>query len=97
MRDKTADFKTRQNSRFSKRDKTADFQNETKQPIFKTRQNSRFSKRDKTADFQNETKQPIFKTGQNECCYSQYAWNLIYLKTLAYLFVWLGRFAPFAK
>ena len=31
-----------QNSRFSKQDKTADFQNETKQPIFKTRQNSRF-------------------------------------------------------
>ena len=27
MRDKTADFKTRQNSGFSKRDKTADFQN----------------------------------------------------------------------
>ena len=50
---------------FGMRDKTADFQNETKQPIFKTRQNSRFSKRDKTADFQNETKQPIFKTGQN--------------------------------
>ena len=47
MRDKTADFKTRQNSRFSKRDKTADFQNGTKQPIFKTGQNSRFSKRDK--------------------------------------------------
>ena len=45
-----------QNSRFSKRDKTAYFQNGTKQPI---------SKRDKTADFQNETKQPIFKTGQN--------------------------------
>ena len=43
MRDKTAVFKTRQNSRFSKRDKTADFkrdktadfQNRTKQPIFK--------------------------------------------------------------
>ena len=37
MRDKTADFKTGQNSRFSKRDKTADFQNGTKcvllQPI----------------------------------------------------------------
>ena len=36
-RDRTADFKTRQNSRFSKRDKTADFQNVTKwvllQPI----------------------------------------------------------------
>ena len=45
-----------QNCRFSKRDKTAYFQNGTKQPI---------SKRDKTADFQNETKQPIFKTGQN--------------------------------
>ena len=29
------------------RDKTADFQNETKQPIFKTGQNSRFSKRNK--------------------------------------------------
>ena len=28
-RDKTADFKTRQNSRFSKRDKTVDFQNGT--------------------------------------------------------------------
>ena len=64
-RDKTADFETRQNSRFSKRDKTADFQNETKQPIFKTGQNSRFSKRNKTADFRNETKQPILKTGQN--------------------------------
>ena len=36
-----------QNSRFSKRDKTADFQNGTKQPIFKTGQNSRFSKRNK--------------------------------------------------
>ena len=47
MRDKTSDFKTRQNSRFSKRDKTADFQNGTKQPIFKTGQNSRFSKRNK--------------------------------------------------
>ena len=30
-----------------KRDKTADFQNDTKQPIFKTGQNSRFSKRNK--------------------------------------------------
>ena len=69
------------------RDKTADF---------KTRQNSRFSKRDKTADFQHETKQPIFKTEQNECCYSQYAWNLIYLKRFVFV-VWLGRFAPFAK
>ena len=39
MRNKTADFKTRQNSRFSKRYKTADFQNGTKQPIFKTEQN----------------------------------------------------------
>ena len=39
-----------------KRDKTADFQNETKQPIFKTGQNSQFLKRDKTADFQNGTK-----------------------------------------
>ena len=39
MRDKTADFKTRQNSRFSKRDKTADFRNGTKQPIFRTEQN----------------------------------------------------------
>ena len=38
MRDKTADFRTKQNSRFSKRDKTADFQN---------RQNSRFSKQNK--------------------------------------------------
>ena len=47
------------------RDKTADFQNRTKQPICKTGQNSRFSKQDKTADFQNRTKQPIFKTGQN--------------------------------
>ena len=46
---KTADFETRQNSRFSKRDKTADFQNGTKQPIFETEQNSRFSKRNKTA------------------------------------------------
>ena len=35
MRDKTTDFKTRQNDRFSKRDKTPDFQNGTKQPIFK--------------------------------------------------------------
>ena len=41
MRDKTADFKTRQNSRFSKRRKTADFQNGTKQPIFQTEQNER--------------------------------------------------------
>ena len=40
MRDKTAVFKTGQNSRFSKRDKTADFQNRTKQPIFETGQNS---------------------------------------------------------
>ena len=39
MRDKTGDFKTRQNRRFSKRDLTADFQNGTKQPIFKTEQN----------------------------------------------------------
>ena len=85
-----------QNSRFSKRDETADFQNGTKQPIFKTGQNSRFSKRDKTADFQNGTKQPIFKTEQNECCYSQYAWNLIYLKRFIFV-VWLGRFTPFAK
>ena len=30
VRDKTADFRTRQNSRFSKRGKTADFQNGTK-------------------------------------------------------------------
>ena len=30
-----------------KRDKTADFQNGTKQPIFKTGQNNRFSKRNK--------------------------------------------------
>ena len=37
---------------FLKRDKTADSQNGTKQPIFKTGQNSRFLKRDKTADFQ---------------------------------------------
>ena len=58
------------------RDKTADF---------KTRQNSRFSKRDKTADFQNGIKQPIFKTEQNECCYSQCAWNLVYLKRFIYL------------
>ena len=36
--------------------KTADFQNETKQPIFRTRQNSRCPKRDKTADFQHGTK-----------------------------------------
>ena len=36
-----------QNSRFSKRDETADFQNGTKQPIFKTGQNNRFSKRNK--------------------------------------------------
>ena len=32
-------FKTRKNSRFSKRDKPADFQNGTKQPTFKTEQN----------------------------------------------------------
>ena len=32
-------FKTKQNSRFSKRGKTNDFQNGTKQPIFKTEQN----------------------------------------------------------
>ena len=60
------------------------FQNGTKQPI---------SKRDKTADFQNGTKQPIFKTEQNECCYSQYAWNLIYLKRFIFV-VW---YVPFAK
>ena len=42
----------RQNRRFRKRDKTADFEN---------RQNRRFRKRDKTADFENETKQPILK------------------------------------
>ena len=35
-----------------KRDKTADFQNETKQPIFKTGQNSRFSKRNKMSAVQ---------------------------------------------
>ena len=38
MRVKTADFKTKQNSRLSKRDKTVDFENGT---------NSRFSKRNK--------------------------------------------------
>ena len=37
---------------FLERDKTADTQNGTKQPIFKTGQNSRFLKRDKTVDFQ---------------------------------------------
>ena len=58
-------------------------------------QSSRFAKRDKTADFQNGTKQPIFKTEQNECCYSQYAWNLIYLKRFIFV-VCIGRFAPFA-
>ena len=42
-------------------DKTADFENETKQPILKTRQNRRFWKRDKTADFEKETKPPILK------------------------------------
>ena len=41
MRDKTADFRVGQNSRFWKRDKIADFDNETKQPILKW---------DKTAD-----------------------------------------------
>ena len=42
MRDKTADFRVRQNSWFWKRDKTTDFDNETKPPILKW---------DKTADF----------------------------------------------
>ena len=35
-----------------KPDKTADFQNETKQPIFKTGQNSRFSERKKMSAVQ---------------------------------------------
>ena len=42
MRDKTADFRVGQNSRFEKRDKIADFDIETKPPILKC---------DKTADF----------------------------------------------
>ena len=66
-------LKTRQNSRFWKRDKTADFENETKppilnetrQPILKRRQNSRFWKRDKIAKFRNGTKRPISKKRQN--------------------------------
>ena len=41
MRDKTADFRVRQNSQFWKRDNIADFDNETKPPIWKW---------DKTAD-----------------------------------------------
>ena len=35
MRDQTADFRVGQNSRFWKRDKIADFDNETKPPILK--------------------------------------------------------------
>ena len=35
MRDTTADFRVGQNSRFWKRDKIADFDNETKPPILK--------------------------------------------------------------
>ena len=35
MRDKTAAFRMGQNSRFWKRDKIADFDNETKPPILK--------------------------------------------------------------
>ena len=42
MRDKTADFRVGQNSRFLKRDKIADFDNETKPPILTMRQNRRF-------------------------------------------------------
>ena len=61
MRDEIADFRVGQNGRFWKRDKIADFDNETKQPIWKTGQNSRFWKRDKIADFDNETKPLILK------------------------------------
>ena len=35
MRDKTADFRVGQNSRFWKRDKIADFDNKIKSPILK--------------------------------------------------------------
>ena len=101
-RDKIAYFQNETKQPILKSDKTVYFQNKTKQQIlkrdktavFKTRQNSLFSKRDKTADFQNGTKQLIFKMEQNECCYCQYAWNLIYLKMFIFV-VWLGRFAPF--
>ena len=41
----------RQNRRFRKWDKTADFENETKPPISKMRQNRQFRKWEKTADF----------------------------------------------
>ena len=66
-------LKTRQNSRFWKRDKIADFGNGTKRPISKKRQNRRFwsgtkqpiSKKRQNRRFWSGTKQPISKKRQN--------------------------------
>ena len=67
MRDKTADFRVGQNSRFWKRDKIADFENGTKSPILKTGQTiftyklvNRYSIRHPCNDYNSSSMTTIF-------------------------------------